>query len=386
MLSRPGGSLLLCGPAGCGRRTCVTLLAYMHNAELFSPKLAKAYDAKAFRGDLKDVMRKAGVEGRPVVLFLEDHHLLEPCFLEYTNSLLSGWEVSVRMHMGRMVCCDRPAAVAVGEGALHVSLPRRQPQTQFTIKPIQPNHLCSILIIVVVLFFNQVPGLWTAEELAKELTPLEEQRKADAAYAGPPDAYAYFLHRVSANLHVVVSLDPGSEEFRGRLESNPALLTRCAIHWSTGWSREGQAALASSLLEESMNMSQEDDDALLIEQIMAMHSAAGPGATPRHFASFVGLYAKVFGAKRKQLLEQQNFLRGGLQKLSEAAATVDSLQRRAEAQRQRLSQKQSEADTALAHITSSMEQAADRRREVEGLRNVLEGSQVRCSILFNANA
>lgn len=73
-------------------------------------------------------------------------------------------------------------------------------------------------------------------------------------------------------------------------------------------------ALASTLLEEAMNMSEEDDDAQLIEQTIAMHEAMGSEGTPRHFAAFVGLYAKIFTQKRQQLLEQKKFLKGKLAK------------------------------------------------------------------------
>ena len=38
-------------------------------------------------------MIKAGVEGQPVCLFLEDHQLMDSGFLECINSLLSGGEV-----------------------------------------------------------------------------------------------------------------------------------------------------------------------------------------------------------------------------------------------------------------------------------------------------
>lgn len=41
----------------------------------------------------QDLLRKAGVEGTPVCAFLEDHHLSDPSFLEYINSLLSSGEV-----------------------------------------------------------------------------------------------------------------------------------------------------------------------------------------------------------------------------------------------------------------------------------------------------
>lgn len=33
------------------------------------------FDAAAFRSDLKEVLRTAGIEGSPVLLFLEERHL-----------------------------------------------------------------------------------------------------------------------------------------------------------------------------------------------------------------------------------------------------------------------------------------------------------------------
>ncbi len=40
-LSQPGGSLLLAGPSGCGRRSLALLLAYMHHLELYTPKMTR---------------------------------------------------------------------------------------------------------------------------------------------------------------------------------------------------------------------------------------------------------------------------------------------------------------------------------------------------------
>lgn len=68
------------------------------------------------------------------------------------------------------------------------------------------------------------------------------------------------------------------------------------------------------------------------------------------------------------MLEQQNFLKGGLGKLAEAAVTVDTLSAEAEKQRVVLKAKQAEADEALVHIQDSMLKAADRRKEVEVLK------------------
>lgn len=40
---------------------------------------------KAFRNDLKAVLLTSGVEGKPVLLLLEDHQLVQPAFLELIN-------------------------------------------------------------------------------------------------------------------------------------------------------------------------------------------------------------------------------------------------------------------------------------------------------------
>jgi dynein heavy chain 2 len=89
------------------------------------------------------VLKKAGVEGKPVMLFIEDYQILDPAYLEYINSLLSGGEV---------------------------------------------------------------PGLFTTEELAKELMPLEGVKNNDSSYSGPPTLYAYFTHRCEFHTSLLLLL------------------------------------------------------------------------------------------------------------------------------------------------------------------------------------
>ncbi|PNG99310.1 Cytoplasmic dynein 2 heavy chain 1, partial [Tetrabaena socialis] len=194
VLSQPGGSILLCGNSGVGRRSLMLLLAYMHNMEFFTPKMTKTYDLKSFRNDLKEVLRRAGVEGKPVLLFLEDHQLVQASFLELINSLLSGGEV---------------------------------------------------------------PGLFTPEELAKELAPLDKARDEDPLYTGPSNSYAFFSYRVKRNMHIAVSMDPSNDLFRSRCEANPALFTRCSVQWLEGWNTKGLNQIAASRLKDVVASSPE---------------------------------------------------------------------------------------------------------------------------------
>nr|BCL66104.1 cytoplasmic dynein 1b heavy chain [Volvox africanus] len=307
VLSQPGGSLLLCGNSGVGRRSLMLLLAYMHNMDFYSPKMTKSYDLKSFRNDLKEVLRRAGVEARPVMLFLEDHQLVSASFLELVNSLLSGGEV---------------------------------------------------------------PGLFTPEELVKELAPLDKARDEDPLYAGSPNSYAFFSYRVRRNLHIAVSMDPTNDQFRARCEANPALFTRCSVQWIEGWSTKGLRQIAGTRLQELVSGSRELSKlgaSKLIDHMVHIHTSSG-SPTTREYLAMVSLYGQIYTHKRTQVLEQQNFLKGGLGKLAEAAITVDTLSVEAEKQRLVLKAKQAEADEALVHIQNSMLKAADRRKEVEVLK------------------
>lgn len=55
VLTQTGGSLLLAGRSGVGRRTAVTMVTHMHNVTLFTPKVSRGYGLKHFKNDLKTV-------------------------------------------------------------------------------------------------------------------------------------------------------------------------------------------------------------------------------------------------------------------------------------------------------------------------------------------
>jgi dynein heavy chain 2 len=57
-LTLPGGSLMLAGRSGVGRRTAVTLVTHMHNIEVVTPKVSRSYGLKQFKNDLKTVRKQ----------------------------------------------------------------------------------------------------------------------------------------------------------------------------------------------------------------------------------------------------------------------------------------------------------------------------------------
>ncbi|KAK7812802.1 LOW QUALITY PROTEIN: hypothetical protein U0070_019828, partial [Myodes glareolus] len=52
VLSFPGGSLLLAGRSGVGRRTVTSVVSHMHGAVLFSPRISRGYEPKQFSSEV----------------------------------------------------------------------------------------------------------------------------------------------------------------------------------------------------------------------------------------------------------------------------------------------------------------------------------------------
>ncbi|EGD76743.1 dynein heavy chain isotype 1B [Salpingoeca rosetta] len=92
-VSAPGGSLLMAGRAGCGRRSALKLVTFMMTMETVSPNVGRNYSLKSFKADLKQAMQRAGVEGVDTVLLIEDYQLLEASYSELLNSLISTGDI-----------------------------------------------------------------------------------------------------------------------------------------------------------------------------------------------------------------------------------------------------------------------------------------------------
>lgn len=48
---------------------------------------------REFKKELKGFLEIAAVENNPLILYIEDHHLVKPEFLELLNSLISSGEI-----------------------------------------------------------------------------------------------------------------------------------------------------------------------------------------------------------------------------------------------------------------------------------------------------
>ncbi|XP_077984893.1 cytoplasmic dynein 2 heavy chain 1-like [Glandiceps talaboti] len=316
VLTQPGGSLLMAGRSGVGRRTAVTIISHMHHMDMVSPKTGRGYGLKHFKNDLKHVMQITGVDAEQVVLLLEDHQFLLPQFLELINSLLAAGEV---------------------------------------------------------------PGLYTPEELEPILTPLRDQA-SEAGFRGTLFNYfASRVQRNLHVVLVMDSTNPlfsvnceSNPSFYKKCAvqwmdgwSRESMLRIPKILLTRPPKIEG-ASLASKDKQQRRKLEGGEE---ILKNFLQIHESCGKAmATPRRYMTFLHTYLSVYGHKKRDVEKRQSHLQAGLSKLNEASALVEELKGKAATQSALLAQKQEEADTALREITISMQNASEQKTEIEALK------------------
>ncbi|XP_043547742.1 cytoplasmic dynein 2 heavy chain 1 isoform X2 [Chiloscyllium plagiosum] len=311
VLSCPGGSLLLAGQSGVGRRTATCIVSHMHGATLFTPKISRNYEIKQFKNDLKHVMQLAGLDGHQVVLLLEDYQFVHARFLEMVNSLLSSGEV---------------------------------------------------------------PGLYTPEELEPILSPLKDQASQDG-FTGPIFNYFAYriqqnLHVVlimdCTNSNFTINCESNPAFYK-------KCSVQWMEGWSNSSMKKIPEMLLSlncvSEKKEKGRRSSISGDADLTKSFLMIHESCKIfGATPHRYMIFLNVYNSIYNIKKSDLMKRQSHLQAGVSKLNEAKDLVDELKRKAAEQSILLKTKQAEADAALQEITVSMQNASEQKTEMEQIK------------------
>eukprot|EP00117_Sycon_ciliatum_P036543 scpid1236/ scgid27488/ Cytoplasmic dynein 2 heavy chain 1; Dynein heavy chain isotype 1B len=311
ILTAPSGSLLLAGRSGVGRHTAVELVAHMQRITVISPKISRSYHLKQFHADLKAAMQIAGIDGEDVVLLMDDHHFVEPSFIQLLNSLLSAGEV---------------------------------------------------------------PGLYAAEELDHLLGPLRE-KAADDGFRGPLLSYfaqrvKTKLHIVlildsSASDFVAVCEANPAMYTRCAYQAMECWSDESMLRVPKMLLAPGVAEVTEKTLPGGMD---------LINGFKMIHDSCTSmknSTSSRQYMSLMHTYRDVYTKKREGIQQKQSHLQAGVSKLNEAAEHVAGLKEKAGVQSALLAEKQEEADQALKAITAAMEKASDQKQEME----VLKGRQ-----------
>ncbi len=204
IIKQPNGHAMLIGIGGTGR-TCVTKMAtFMADMQLFQIEITKKYKLPEWRQDLKNVLRKCGEQGSPVVFYLSDYQIKDEGFLSDLNILLN---------------------------------------TGYLPNLFENEEVREIILNVRI--FSQFPIFWLATSFSSRLFKINtkyaptnegEASKPTGAsiqqfYTSSQQFYFYskFIERIRLNLHIVLAFSPFGELFRKRIRSYQSLVNCSTI-------------------------------------------------------------------------------------------------------------------------------------------------------------
>ena len=328
IIRHPGGHMVLVGVGGSGKQSLTKLASFIANYRTFQITLTRNYNVTNFVEDLKLMYRTTGITGTGTTFLLTEQDIKDEAFLEYINTVLSG---------------------------------------------------------------GLITGLYTKEEIKEiiaELLPVLKKEGVKKQLT-PEMAVNCFQDRVKNNLHIVLCFSPVGEKFRSRALKFPGLISGCTINWLQAWPSD---ALLSVAKHQFKSFQVQCKDEIKIKLVEAMSTVQGhvseAGAsylqnfkraahvTPKSFLNFINSYKDVYRQKEKEIEDSSKRMHAGLEKLEDAAKTVDVLKKELSVMEVELDQATKKAEEVLVSVT-------ERARESEKIKEQVRISKETAQVIVN---
>ncbi|XP_030747452.1 dynein heavy chain 3, axonemal isoform X2 [Sitophilus oryzae] len=276
VLSQPNGNVLLVGIGGSGRHSSVKLASAMSEYTVFEIEISRNYSVTEWRDDIKQLLWKAGCEGKPIVFLFADTQVADESFVEDISTVLNTADVP------NLYAPDEKADI----------LEKMQTASRETGKKVEPTPLAL---------------------------------------------YNFFIERVKQNLHIALCFSPIGDAFRMRCRMFPSLINCCTIDWFQNWPDDALERVATMFLSQT-HIEKEMTDKC-VSMCKEFHVSVQNTAvkffreqkrrtyiTPTSYLELIQTFINLFAKKVDQIKLQINRYETGLEKLGFAAGQVGLMQ------------------------------------------------------------
>ena len=331
IINMSNGHAILIGSSSHGRKSLCTLAAYMSDHILYKLKSTRSYHVADFMDDLRVVYRLTGFSNKKVTFLVSHSETNESGILSIINDILTG----------------------------------------------NGSELHSL--------FKQDE----MEMLLNELKPII--KKESPASLGNPGEF--FLSRVRANLHFVITFPSEGLEFKQACSLFSGFLTGCHLISFAEWPTYALKNIAEKLLHENDKLDlEETEKAKVSDYLVEVHDAVEEVCeeyhghrgqqikiTPKTYLIFLNQLISLYSSKKQKYLSLVQMMEAGLAKLETTREELNSME-------EQLVQYQNELAKSDEYAESFMTKVKEAALELERERATLSNLQIAAApVLGNVN-
>jgi dynein heavy chain len=267
----PQGHALLVGVGGSGKQSLSRLSAFVCGYTVVQIVISGTYGISDLKEDIKSMYSKAGLKEEGIMFLFTDSQISNERFLVYINDMLAS---------------------------------------------------------------GNIPDLYAQEEKDEIVNAVASRVKAAGLPGDASTSWTFFMNTVRANLHVVLSFSPVTEEFRTRAKKFPALVNSTVIDWFQPWPAEALYSVGKRFLAD-VDLGT-DTIRLGIEKFLPFSfdlvnrtakvyhkkDRRFVYTTPKSYLELLKLYKDLLARKRDQMGKSIDRLTNGLAKLRSTAEAV----------------------------------------------------------------
>ena len=319
VLRQPRGCAMLVGVGGSGRSSVAKLATHMSTTEdgddytLFTIEVGRGYGLTQFREDIKELLFKCGIEGKPHTFLFNDTQIADESFLEDVNGLLNAGEVS------SLFASDEAERII---GGCRARAKTRGLETR--------------------------DGIWSD-----------------------------FISTVRENLHIVLAMSPVGDDFRARLRQFPSLVNCCTIDWFTAWPADALLSVAQKYFAKADLGGPEMKNSVCEVCVTIHSSVEEAGfkfkdelrrityTTPTSYLSLLNMYNSMLSEQRNLITESIRRYQGGIDKIESTKVMVAEMQDSLAALQPVLEKAMADTAKLVVQVEADSVDAAEQKKVVD---------------------